>query len=72
MASRNSHRLARRWRRLGGEAVHKEQQRRRKRNGKGGARGRTIGEAGLGPDYMRYLIHPTVQIKRVLIDSSDI
>jgi hypothetical protein len=29
------------------------------------------GEAGHRPVYRRYLIHPTVQIKRVLIDSSD-
>jgi hypothetical protein len=30
------------------------------------------GEAGHRPVYRRYLIHPTVQIKRVLIDSSDL
>jgi hypothetical protein len=50
----------------------------RRRTGRGigrteaASRGRAIGEAGLGPVYRIYLIHPTIQIKRVLIDSSNL
>jgi hypothetical protein len=60
---------------LMGDPRPKHEQRRRTGRGIGrteAPRGRTIREGGLGPVYRIYLIHPTVQIKRVLIDSSDL
>jgi hypothetical protein len=71
MASRNSHRLARRWRRLGGEAAHKEQQRWCKRGGRKKRRRNGRKEAaGLKKKKGKNLIYPMVHIKQVTNHSS--